>query len=97
MEFYSALKENEIMISAGKWIDLESIKTGHPHPERQILQVLSGIQILAIPIDRRWDVGTCHETRKGAMRKKRQVGEALESRRSKWEEEYWGWKGIRRE
>lgn len=62
------------MISAGKWIDLESIKTGHPHPERQILHVLSGIQILAIPIDRRWNVGACHETRKGAMRKKDRLG-----------------------
>lgn len=51
MEFYSALKENEIMISAGKWMDLESIKAGHPHPERQILHVLTGIQIPAVPID----------------------------------------------
>lgn len=70
-------------------MDLESAKAGHPHPQRQILRVLSGIQIRAIPIDRSWNVGACHETRKGAMRKKkRQAGEALESRRSKWGEEY---------
>lgn len=59
------------MISAGKWMDLQSTKAGHPHPQRQILRVLSGIQILAIPIDRSWNVGACHETRKGAMRKKK--------------------------
>lgn len=47
MEFYSIQKKNEIMTSAGKWIGLEIIKPGPPYPERQILHVLSGIQILA--------------------------------------------------
>lgn len=38
------------------------------------MHVLSGVQILAIPIDMSWNVGACHETKKGAMRKKDMLG-----------------------
>lgn len=42
-ELYSALKNNDITTLAGKQTDLEAIKPGYPHPERQILHVLSDI------------------------------------------------------
>lgn len=42
-ELYSALKNNDIMTLAGKQTDLETIKPGYPHSERQILHVLSDI------------------------------------------------------
>jgi hypothetical protein len=44
MEFYSAIKKNDIMFFVGKWMELENInlsEVSHPRSESQKLHVLS--------------------------------------------------------
>ena len=41
IEYYSALKNNDIMKISGKWMDLENITIGSPDPERQLSYALT--------------------------------------------------------
>jgi hypothetical protein len=57
VDYYLAIKTNDIMLFAGKWIELEitNVQWNKPDWERQVLNVFAHIQNLDLEKKKEWE------------------------------------------